>query len=331
MEFTTQILHLLALAVAPGIFFLWLFWVRDKYEREPARLLLATFFLGALYILPTLILENLGSIIVPGPEEGANIIHVVAYYFVVIAFVEESMKLLAVRVKAYRSREFNEVMDGIVYSCAAALGFATVENILYVTQRGIEVGVLRAVLSVPGHALDSGMFGFFLGLAKFRERGGSGITFSGLLLATVFHGLWDTFLALDLFLMALPIYGLQWIIVAAMMRKALSLSPFKQRAIPLIIPIVTQKLGGACPTCSNPLTYRHQSLRWYCPTCKRYVDRPVVMGVPQPGMFGGAKTHHPPPLQIGPKPRPAAKYCINCGSAIPEDSKYCQRCGARQT
>ncbi|MBS7628697.1 PrsW family intramembrane metalloprotease, partial [Candidatus Bathyarchaeota archaeon] len=97
---------MLTLAVAPGIFFLWLFWVRDKYEREPVRLLLATFFLGALSILPTIILENLGSIIIPEPEEDANIIHVVAYYFIIIAFVEEAMKLLAVKIRAYRSREF---------------------------------------------------------------------------------------------------------------------------------------------------------------------------------------------------------------------------------
>lgn len=282
---------------------------------------MATFLLGALTILPTLLFEGLGSLIIPEPGEGSSLTDILAYYFITIALVEESMKFLAVRVKAYRSREFNEVMDGIVYSCAAALGFATVENILYVTQKGFEVGVLRAVLSVPGHALDSSIFGFFLGLAKFRERGRSGLALSGLTLATILHGVWDSLLALNLFLMALPIYGVQWVMVAVMIRRALSLSPFKQKVIPLMVPVVTQRLGGVCPTCSTPLTYRQQPSRWYCSKCRIYVDKPSTLRVTHPGAW-------PKPQ---PKAGPAAGYCINCGSVIPEGSNYCWRCGVRQT
>ncbi|MGQ9543214.1 MAG: PrsW family glutamic-type intramembrane protease [Candidatus Bathyarchaeia archaeon] len=281
--------------------------------------------------MPTLLFEDLGTIIIPEPEEGANIIHVLLYYFIVVALVEEAMKFMAVRVKAYRSREFNEVMDGIVYSCAAALGFATVENVLYVTHHGLEVGILRAVLAVPGHALDSGMFGFFLGLAKFRDRGRSRLVLSGLLLATVFHGMWDSFLTLNLSILAIPIYGVQWILVAFMMRRALSLSPFKQNVIPFMVPLVTQRLGGVCPTCSTPLTYQQQSSKWHCFTCNRYVDRPIMLGVPQPRMWPAPKPAMPVPPQASPATHKSTKYCINCGSVIPEASIYCQRCGSRQT
>jgi RsiW-degrading membrane proteinase PrsW (M82 family) len=88
---------LLVIAVAPGLFFLWFFWVRDKYEREPARLLLSTFLLGALTIIPTLVLETIGGLVILAPGEGSSTVQTLLYYFVVIAFVEESTKYLAVR------------------------------------------------------------------------------------------------------------------------------------------------------------------------------------------------------------------------------------------
>jgi len=327
--------ELLVLAIAPGLFFLWFFWVRDKYEREPARLLLATFFLGVLSIIPTLILETIGGLVVPAPKEGASIIQTLLYYFIVIAFAEEFMKFLAVRAKAYRSKEFNEVMDGIVYSSAAALGFATVENILYVLSSGVGVGLLRAVLSVPGHALDSSMFGYFLGLAKFGRQRKAGLVWAGLLLATVFHGLWDTIISSLSGDLALPlvllVYASQWVIVTVMMRKATRLSPFRQRVIPALIPFVSQRLAGTCPTCSGPLTFIQQYSGWYCYNCRAYATEPASMGIPTAGSIPTTVPFAQLPQQAPPIARPGTKYCINCRFLMPEASRYCSRCGAGQS
>lgn len=324
--------ELLVLAIAPGLFFLWFFWVRDKYEREPVRLLLATFFLGALSIIPTLVLEIIGGLVVPTPKEGANIIQTLLYYFVVIAFVEEFMKFLAVRGKAYRSKEFNEVMDGIVYSSAAALGFATVENVFYVLSKGLGVGILRAVLSVPGHALDSSMFGYFLGQAKFGRHRNAGLVWIGLLLATVFHGLWNSILSLGgNLLLVLVVYASQWVIVTVMMRRATRLSPFRQRVIPALIPFVSQRLAGTCPTCSGPLTFIQQYSGWYCYNCRAYATEPATLGIPTARSIPTTAPFAQLPQQAPPIARPGTKYCINCRFLMPEASRYCSRCGAKQS
>lgn len=63
------------------------------------------------------------------------------------------------------------MVDGIIYAVAASLGFATVENIAYVLEGGFAVGVLRAVLSVPGHAFFGALMGFYMGVAKHASTG----------------------------------------------------------------------------------------------------------------------------------------------------------------
>jgi RsiW-degrading membrane proteinase PrsW (M82 family) len=112
-----NIFVLLLLAVAPSAVLLKYVLLRDKYEHEPMRLIAITFLFGALGIIPATILEIL-----------LNSPNILVDAFLVTALIEESMKYLAVRAKAYQSPDFNEVMDGIVYGVAAGLGFATVEN-----------------------------------------------------------------------------------------------------------------------------------------------------------------------------------------------------------
>ena len=68
----------------------------------------------------------------------------------------------------WRNKNFNEPFDGIVYACFIGLGFAGIENIMYVfgndTVGGaLTTGVMRALLSVPGHFLFAVIMGYFLG------------------------------------------------------------------------------------------------------------------------------------------------------------------------
>jgi hypothetical protein len=152
---------LFVIAVAPGLFILWYIHHKDKYEPEPKGLIVATFFIGVGAAVPASLLEILFEWGTGIPTEG-NIPGAFIDAFLVVAPAEEIAKYLSVRVKAYRSPAFNEVMDGIVYSVAAALGFATIENILYVYQLGFAVGILRAVCSVPMHALCGAVIGYYL-------------------------------------------------------------------------------------------------------------------------------------------------------------------------
>jgi RsiW-degrading membrane proteinase PrsW (M82 family) len=104
----------------------------------------------------------------------------------------------------FRDAEFSEPMDGIIYAVTAALGFASLENLLYIMQyagislsMGITVGVLRAILAVPGHALYSSMWGFALGVAKFRHGiRRNEIILGGIALGILLHALFN-FLTLD--------------------------------------------------------------------------------------------------------------------------------------
>jgi RsiW-degrading membrane proteinase PrsW (M82 family) len=207
------------LAVAPAALLLKYVLLRDKYKREPRRLIGITFLFGALGIIPATIIE-----LVLGFD------NILVTTFLSVAVVEETMKYLAVRVKAYNSSSFNEVMDGIVYGVAAGLGFATIENIFYVFGFGtISTALIRAFMSVPSHAAYGGIMGFFLGMAKSfrlsskqRERK---LILTGLAIAILLHGLYDT-IAFTLEGMAglvglLVMTAISWVILLRLIKKAL--------------------------------------------------------------------------------------------------------------
>jgi len=182
-------LVLLFVAVAPGLFLLWYFYHRDKYEREPKKLLFKVFFFGSLTVIPAIIFELV-------LEKAFNaftfgVVNVFLVCFVVVAPVEEILKFFVVRNWAYNRPEFDEVMDGIVYCVSASLGFATLENIMYVLSNGLGVGLIRAFLAVPGHAMYGAIMGYFIGRAKLNCARANRLMAIGVLLAILFHGLYD--------------------------------------------------------------------------------------------------------------------------------------------
>ncbi|WP_292521226.1 PrsW family intramembrane metalloprotease [Methanoculleus sp.] len=183
-------LVILALALGPGIFWAWYFYRRDRYEPEPAALIVKIFLLGVLVTFPVAFVEGFFGLFIVSPLiMGA----------VVAPIVEEYGKFAVVRRFAYRDREFDEPMDGIVYAAAAALGLASLENVLYVfaayvTSPELALGTIavRAIFSVPGHALFASAWGYALGRAKFSapERR-SRIVLEGLVLGMVLHGVFN--------------------------------------------------------------------------------------------------------------------------------------------
>jgi RsiW-degrading membrane proteinase PrsW (M82 family) len=183
-------LVIVAVAVAPAIFWLWYFYRRDRYEPEPKLLIIRTFFLGMLVTLPVAFIEGVLPI-------SDLILAVLA-----APIIEEVAKYLVVRRTVYPNPEFNEPMDGVVYAASAALGFATLENIVYIStayltsplEDVLVIYALRALLSVPGHALFSSMWGYALGRAKFDPARGTGFILGGLALAIGLHGVFNFFL-----------------------------------------------------------------------------------------------------------------------------------------
>jgi hypothetical protein len=137
-----------------------------------------------------------------------------------------------VYVSAYRSPEFNEVMDGIVYGVAGAIGFATLENIFYVLSMGAGVGVMRALFAVPGHAMWGAIIGFYMGMKKMHPESSLRYVLAGLVIAVLFHGIYDfvLFTASPLAFLIIPIIIWLYFVYRKRLRAAQKSSPFRDGA-----------------------------------------------------------------------------------------------------
>lgn len=185
-----SILIALALALAPGACIIIYIYLKDKHEKEPIRLLSLSFLFGMLSVLITLLISWPLNALVPINENDLS--EQAIHAFFLVALVEEFSKFIYVRGILYRDSNFNEPFDGIVYSVMVGMGFATFENILYVSEGGIGVALLRMFTAVPAHATFAILMGYYLGKAKFEHRK-EFMAIYGLLAATLFHGLYDYF------------------------------------------------------------------------------------------------------------------------------------------
>lgn len=204
-------MFLVMLAIAPGIFWLWYFLAKDRLRPEPRHLVIRVFLLGVVAAVGATVLEWTvfrATGIVPGGPGPAGVLAAAA----VVGLIEEGAKFLAVYAGVYRHAAFDEVLDGIVYAVAAALGFATMENLQYVLQGGAAVGIVRAVLAVPGHAFCGALMGFNLGKAKFAGRRERAWLLSGFGLAALAHTVYDALLLSQtvLALAVIPLIIILW-------------------------------------------------------------------------------------------------------------------------
>jgi RsiW-degrading membrane proteinase PrsW (M82 family) len=187
-----SLLLLLAAAISPAMaVVLFIYW-RDKHEKEPVLLLLISFLLGVLSIVPALFLSawmaRLGLNL-----QSSSLLFAAVSWILGVGLTEEFSKFFLVRLFLYPRRAFNEPFDGIIYCAMCGMGFATVENVMYVLEGGYPVALGRAFFSIPGHASWSVLVGYFLGRQKFEARWGlAGV---GLLLAACLHGLFNFFLS----------------------------------------------------------------------------------------------------------------------------------------
>lgn len=182
---------LLALALAPGAAIALYIYLKDKHEREPLGLLLLSFFYGALSVIVTLLISMPLELILINKQSAAELF---ADAFFKVALVEEFSKFIFIRFILFRNKNFNEPFDGIVYAAMVGMGFATLENILYVYQFGIPTGIMRMFTAVPAHACFAILMGYYLGRAKFTHQRKLYYSLLALISATVFHGLYDYFL-----------------------------------------------------------------------------------------------------------------------------------------
>ncbi|AEN04596.1 PrsW family glutamic-type intramembrane protease [Halolamina sp.] len=196
-------LGIVALLSALPAFILVLFvWKQDIVEREPLDTLAVTFVLAVLFASFAATVNT----VLGGLFRSVPLIGMALFFYIVVAPVEETVKWLAVRLYAFRRTEFNAVIDGAVYGAVAGLGFATIENVLYVVQgfaraqaesggaqalqSAVGTGFSRA-LAGPGHVIYSAWAGYYLGLAKFNPENRGPIVVKGLLIASLIHGTYN--------------------------------------------------------------------------------------------------------------------------------------------
>ncbi len=223
---------------------------KDRVEKEPIGLLLSLFFLGCVICFPAASIEGflsdlIGKIFAPYAveQEGVKYLTGASFkmynackYFVGVAFVEEGLKFLALFLLTRKNKNFNSLFDGLIYAVFVSLGFAALENVLYVMRNGWFNALMRAVMSVPGHMFFAVLMGYYYSMwhmyekAKRKERAlkrdgllsqnakefsGKMQLFLSLLIPILAHGLYDYYctvgtlfatIALYVFLLFLYIY-----------------------------------------------------------------------------------------------------------------------------
>lgn len=188
--------RLLYLALGPGIALAVYIYYSDKWEPEPKALVFQSFLLGGLACLPSYFYEDtflrvLGWEGIMGSGDYSPWWHIAVYAFFGVALAEELCKFLFLKAFIYDSREFSEPFDGIVYGGLVGCGFATVENLFYVLPLGQEIGILRMITAVPGHAFEGMILGYFMGRAKFSPVPEEELA-KGLGVVVILHGIYDT-------------------------------------------------------------------------------------------------------------------------------------------
>ncbi len=207
-------MNLLLISLAPIVIIAFFIYFKDKWEKEPIGLLLITLLVGALTVIPILFLETFLQKF-SGYFDG--LMHAAYEAFVIAAFSEELFKFLALFFLIWKNKEFNEKFDGIVYAVFISLGFALVENILYVfgdSAGGYSVGILRAVTAVPAHALFGVVMGYHFAIAKFEPSRRGFEIFLALAFPILLHGLYDFWLMSEngyLLLLFIPYVIVLWI------------------------------------------------------------------------------------------------------------------------
>ncbi len=224
-------INLLFMALAPIAIILFYVYIRDKYEKEPYRLLTIGVIVGFLLTYPIIQIEQ---IIVDLMPYGSKRFEAFYVSFIVASLVEEGLKFISMLILIWGNRNFNEKFDGIVYGVFIALGFASCENIMYVTNDvlgGVETAILRGIISIPAHSFYGIFMGYYLSKSKFESK--LNILFA-FFVPFILHGTLDFILSINFKynITILAIYLLLLGYVSLLiMKKFVADSPFKHRSV----------------------------------------------------------------------------------------------------
>lgn len=332
---------LLFISVLPSVVLGYYVYKKDKIEPEPAGLLAKIFFFGCLTIIPAVIIELILSGVLGeiGISEESDLIGLFIYFLLGVGLVEEGCKWVVLKLSTWNNKEFDHIFDALVYAVFASLGFATIENILYVFQNGLYTGLLRAVLSVPGHAFFGVYMGYYYGIAKqCHMNGNNQMSNSNLLkslaIPTLIHGLFDFLLSTEYEEVILIYFALVIFLyisafakikrfsnITSNLQNPFGIQPRKDAPLVPLVPVVP---GQPVPQpvqqpVAQPVPVQ-QPVQQPVPA-PQPMPQPVQQPVPQPQPM-------PQPAQPAPSPQPMVqkKFCPNCGTPT-SNGPFCSNCG----
>ena len=277
------LLVLLVLALAPGVFWLWLFLRRDVFRPNPRRLLVVTFLLGMVATVPAGLLEFL--LIREALEPHSSFLSLAGTMVFVVGPVEELTKFAAVRLVPYRSLYFDEPLDGLTYSAAASLGFASLENLGYMIAYGPAVILVRGPFSTLAHLVFGSIWGYALGVQAHRRDRRLWPIAAGLAVAAFVHGAFNvTAVTVPPVAVGLVVIGGAWVITRLDWGQRVSPFRFKQN-YPLI----------SCGVCGGQIRVTSR----YCRFCATPVQPTSAAA-----LFCGF---------CGARNPPQASFCTQCG------------------
>ena len=157
---------LLAAAVLPAAFLLYRVYKMDTIEKEPWSILRKLLLWGALSGIPAALVESLLTGVVQNLLQEGTLLYNFVFGFIVAALVEESFKFFFLYKFTFKNPAFNYRFDGVVYAVFVSMGFAILENVLYVFQGGLGVALSRALLALPLHAAC----GVYMGIAYGQQK-----------------------------------------------------------------------------------------------------------------------------------------------------------------
>lgn len=187
-------IYILVLAVLPISFFVGWIYLKDKYEKEPPFKLMEYFMLGILVSILAIFLESYFSKL----NIFSGIVGDIYVAFFVAAFTEEGLKSIILIPVLLRDKNFNEKLDGIIYSIFLSLGFATIENIIYLMRERLDLsfqlGVTRGLISIPSHIMFAITMGYYISKYKFwkkEDNGRNKYLIYAVIIPILLHGVFD--------------------------------------------------------------------------------------------------------------------------------------------
>lgn len=186
-------IYILVLAILPVSFFVGWIYYKDRYEKEPPLRLIEYFLLGILVSALAIFLELYFSKL----NIFSGIVSALYTAFFVAAFTEEGLKSIILIPVLLRDKDYNEKLDGIIYSIFLSLGFATIENIIYLMRERLdlsfELGVTRGLISIPSHIMFAITMGYYISKYKFakEDSGKNKYLIYSIIVPILLHGVFD--------------------------------------------------------------------------------------------------------------------------------------------